>query len=148
MFNVSQLYSIPQNKTIFLEVNYNDRAFSTMKKKKRDLRFFDHNPTITFPAGHYIKNTNIVNKKLANRLFSLQYENFIFWLKYRQQKVDLKTTQKLLVFVTIQHRKFHLYVQLSCMKIKYIYARKTHLRKDAAFSHFRLKVSSENMIFP
>ena len=68
MFNASQLYSIPQNKTVFLEVNYNDRAFSTMKKKKRDPRFFNHNPTITFPAGHYIKNTNIVSKKVDQSL--------------------------------------------------------------------------------
>ena len=43
MFNVSQLYSItPFLRTNFLEVNYNEQAFITIKKKKRDLRFFDH----------------------------------------------------------------------------------------------------------
>ena len=43
MFNVSQLYSItPFLRTNFLEVNYNEQAFITIKQKKRDLRFFDH----------------------------------------------------------------------------------------------------------
>ena len=70
-------------------------------------------------------------------------ENFIFLLKYRQRKVDLNTSKKSLVFVTIRH----LYVQLSYTKISYL-RKNTHLRKDAAFLHFRLKESSENMIFP
>ena len=74
-------------------------------------------------------------------------ENFIFLLKYRQRKVDLNTSKKSLVFVTIRHGKFHLYVQLSNTKISYL-RKNTHLRKDAAFLHFRLKESSENMIFP
>ena len=65
-------------------------------------------------------------------------ENFIFWFKYRQPKVDLNTKKKWLVFVTIQHRKFHLYAKLSYTKISYF----------AAFLHFRLKGSLENMIFP
>ena len=69
-------------------------------------------------------------------------ENFIFLLKYRQRKVDLNTSKKSLVFVTIRH----LYVQLSYTKISYL-RKNTHLRKDAAFLHFRLKESSENMIF-
>ena len=55
----------------------------------------------------------------TNGLFSLQYdvENFIFSLKYRQRKVGLNTSEKSLVFVTIRHRKFHLYVQLPYTKI-------------------------------
>ena len=69
-------------------------------------------------------------------------ENFIFLLKYRQQKVDLNTSKKSLVFVTIRH----LYVQLSYTKISYL-RKNTHLRKDAAFLHFRLKERWENMIF-
>ena len=74
-------------------------------------------------------------------------ENFIFSLKYCQQKVDLNTSKKSFVFATIRHRKFHLYVQLSYTKISYLH-KNTHLRKDAAFLNFRLKESSENVIFP
>ena len=74
-------------------------------------------------------------------------ENFILSLKYRQRKVDLNANEKSLVFVTIRHRKFHLYVQLSHAKISYL-RKNTHLRKDAAFLRFHLKESSENMIFP
>ena len=59
-------------------------------------------------------------------------ENFIFSLKYRQQKVDLNTRKKTLVFVS--------YTKISYLR-KY-----THLRKDAVFLHFRLK-EAEN-IFP
>ena len=73
-------------------------------------------------------------------------EHFIFLLKYLQLKVDLNATEKLLVFVTRRHRKIHPYVQLLYTNISYI-CRNTHLRKDAAFLHFRLKKSSENMIF-
>ena len=74
-------------------------------------------------------------------------ENFIFSLKYRQRKVDLNTSKKSLVFNTIRHRKFRLYVRLSYTKISDL-RRNTDLRKDAAFVHFRLKECSENMIFP
>ena len=48
---------------------------------------------------------------------------------------------------SFQYDKFYLYVQLSYTKISYL-RKNTHLRKDAAFLHFRLKESSENMIFP
>ena len=72
-------------------------------------------------------------------------ENFIFLLKYRQQKVDLNTSKKSLVFVRIRQRKFHLYVQVSFTKISYV-PRNMHLRKDAAFLHFRLRESSDNII--
>ena len=43
MFNVSQLYSIPQFLRVnFQEVNYNERAFIIMNDKKKDPPFFDH----------------------------------------------------------------------------------------------------------
>ena len=71
-------------------------------------------------------------------------ENFIFLLKYRLQKFGLNTSKKSLVFVTIRHRKFHLYVQLSYTKISYL-RKNTHLQKDAALSHFCLKESSKNI---
>ena len=73
-------------------------------------------------------------------------ENFIFSVKYRRQRVDLNTSKKLLGFVTIRHRKLHLYVEVSYTKILYL-CKNTHLLKDAAFLHFHLKESSENMIF-
>ena len=66
----------------------------------------------------------------------------MFSLKYPQRKVDLNTSKKSLVFVTIRH-----HIQLSYTKISYL-RKNTHLRKDAAFLHFRLKENSENMIFP
>ena len=74
-------------------------------------------------------------------------ENLTFWLKYRQRKVDLNVNEKSLVFVTIRHRKFHLYVQLLYTKMSCL-SKNTHLQRDAAFLHFCLKESSENMIFP
>ena len=73
--------------------------------------------------------------------------NFIFSLKYREQKVGLNTGEKSLVFVTKLHRKYHLYAQLPYIKNSYL-RKNTYLRKDAAFLHFRLKESSENMTFP
>ena len=88
-----------------------------------------------FPAGYYRKNINIFNEKLTNGLILLQYdvENFIFSLKYRQRKVDLNTSEKSLVFVTMRQ------------KISYL-RKNMHLREDAVFLHFRLIESSENMI--
>ena len=74
-------------------------------------------------------------------------ENFIFSLRYRQRKVDLSASEKSLVFVTLRHRKFNLYGQQADTKMSYL-RKNTHLRKDAAFLHFRLKESSENIIFP
>ena len=72
-------------------------------------------------------------------------------LKYRQRKVDLNAGEKSLVFVTKLHRKFDLHVQLSYTEISYFIPnlrKNAHLRKDAASLYFRLKKSSENMIFP
>ena len=62
-------------------------------------------------------------------------ENFIFLLKYCQPKVHLNTIKKSLVFVTIEHMKFHIYVWLLYTKISYL-RQNTHLRKDAAFLNF------------
>ena len=43
MFNVSQLYSIPQFLRVnFHLVNYNELAFITMKERKKDPQLFDH----------------------------------------------------------------------------------------------------------
>ena len=70
--------------------------------------------------------------------------NFIFLLKYRQLKVDLKTfTHE--HFVTTRNRKFHLWIKLAYTETSYL-RKNTHLRKDVVFLHFRLKESSENMI--
>ena len=113
-----------------------------MKEKRRDTRLFD---LVCYRILE--KNINIFNEKLINDLIWLQYDvaNFIFSLKYRQRKVDLNAGEKSLVFVTKQHfifkhsyriRKFH------------IYARIRICGKDAAFLNFRLKESSESMIFP
>ena len=63
-------------------------------------------------------------------------ENFIFSPKYCQRKVGL-----------IRQKKFLVYVQLSYTKISCLH-KNTHLQKDAAFLHFHLKESSENVIFP
>ena len=72
-------------------------------------------------------------------------ENFIFLLKYSQQKFYLNADEKLFSFGTVWHRKFHLYVQLPYTKISYL-RKHTHVRNDAAFLYFRLKESSENII--
>ena len=99
--------------------------------------------SITFRARYYRKNINILNKSLTNCLFSLQCNvaNFVFSFEYRQQKVDFNTSQKLLVLVSRQHRKFHFYVNLSYTKS---YLRKnTHLQKNAAFISLRLKEISK-----
>ena len=72
---------------------------------------------------------------------------YITWKASEQfRRRDLKP-MAFLVFVTIRNRKFHLYVQLLYKKISYL-CKNTHLRKDAAFLHFRFKESSENMTFP
>ena len=98
MFNVSQLYCIPQ----FLTANFwevNKQAFITIKEKKRNLRFYYHvfwrilskkskHPQRSWPMAYFRCNMT---------------ENFIFAPKYRQWRVDLNTTKKLLVFVTIYY---------------------------------------------
>ena len=81
MFTVCQLYSIPQFlRTNFEEVNYIERTFITIKKKKKDIC----DSSITFPVGYYRENINIFIEKLTNGLFLLNTtEIFIFSLKYR-----------------------------------------------------------------
>ena len=119
-----------------------------MKEQKRDPRFFDH-----LSCRILAKKYKHLQPKVDQWLVLLQYDvaNFIFSLKYCQRKVerkvDLNASEKLLVFFTKRHRKFHLYAQLLHTKISYL-RKNTYLRKDAAFLHFRLKERSENMIFP
>ena len=153
MFNVSQLYSIPQFlRANFQEVNYNERAYFTIKEKKKDLC----DSSITFPAGYYGENKNIFQRKVdqclvfalmrqkiwsfrlnivkeklsetlgKNRLFSLQYyiENFIFTSSYRI-------------------RKFHIYAKIhTCgkMLLSYIFV----WRKAKKMRYFRETETYEN----
>ena len=64
LLNVSQLYSIPQFlRASFEEVNYNERAFITLKEQKKKI----YGSTITFPGGYW-KNMNIFNEKSKNGL--------------------------------------------------------------------------------
>ena len=145
MFNVSQLHSVPQLlRANFHYVNYNELAFTTMKKKKTDPRLFDQ---VSYRI--LVKKYKHLQRKIDQWLVSWQYyvANFIFSVKYRQRKVDINAGEKSLVFVTKRHRKIHLYAQLWYTKNSYL-RKNTHLRKDAAFLHFRLKESSESMIFP
>ena len=65
-------------------------------------------------------------------------ENFIFQLKYGQQKVHLNTRKKSLVFVTIRHT----YMELSYMEFSYMIAG----RKDEILS-LRPAIIYENSIF-
>ena len=132
------------NTPIFIKLIIMNQQLLPSRRKQEIL-----DPSFMFPTKYQRKNINIFNEILSNGLFQVQYdvENLIFLLKYRQQKVDLYASEKSLVFVTKRHRKFHLQAQLSYKKISYL-RQNTHLRKDAAFLHFRLKESSENVIFP
>ena len=132
------------NTPIFIKLIIMNQQLLPSRRKQEIL-----DPSIMSPTKYQRKNINIFNEILSNGLFQVQYdvENLIFLLKYRQQKVDLYASEKSLVFVTKRHRKLHLYAQLSYKKISYL-RQNTHLRKDAAFLHFRLKESSENVIFP
>ena len=64
-----------------------------------------------------------------------QIDQGCFRVKYRQGTVDRTLANN------------HLYVKLSYRKQLYL-RKNTYLQKDAAFLHFRLKESSENVIFP
>ena len=132
------------NTPIFIKLIIMNQQLLPSRRKQEIL-----DPSFMFPTKYQRKNINIFNEILSNGLFQVQYDvaTLIFLLKYRQQKVDLYASEKSLVFVTKRHRKFHLYAQLSYAKISYL-RQNTHLRKDAAFLHFRLKESSENVIFP
>ena len=80
-------------------------------------------------------------------LVVIRRSRFHLSLKYRRGKVDLNAGEKSLVLVTKRHKKIDLYSQLSHTKISYL-RKNAHLQKVTAFLHFRLKESSENMIFP
>ena len=65
MFNVSQLYSIPQFlRGNFYEVNYNELAFTIAKEKKRDPRLFNH-----LSYRILAKKYKHLQRKLTNGLF-------------------------------------------------------------------------------
>ena len=104
------------------------------KRKKKDPRFFDH---VSCRISE--KQTSSAKSWPIACFRCNKTENFIFSLKHRRRKVDLNTSEKWLVFVTIRHRKCHLYVQLSYTKISYL-RKNTRLRKDAAFIFVRRKV--------
>ena len=103
MFNVSQLHSVPQLlRANFHYVNYNELAFTTMKKKKTDPRLFEDQVSYRI----LVKKYKHLQRKIDQWLVSWQYyvANFIFSVKYRQRKVDINEGEKSLVFVT--KRKF------------------------------------------
>ena len=135
-------------KAKFWEVNYDERAFITLKEKKK----IDDSMTL-FPEGYYRKNMNIFNEKLKMACFCCNTtEYFIFSLKYRQRKVDLNTSKESLVFVTIQSfifttsyriRKFDIYAKTCiCRKmlVSYIFA----WRKAQKIWYFRETETYEN----
>ena len=70
-------------------------------------------------------------------------EILIFLLKYRQRKVDLNTSKKSLVFVTIRQKILSLTSSYLIRKL-HNYAK---IRIYGKMLHFRLKESSKNMIF-
>ena len=138
MFNVSQLYEIPQFlRANFQEVNYNEEAFITITGgKNRDRRFFDHVSCRISEKHKHLQRK--VGKWLARAPAKNLNEKSN--LDLNAKNLILTSSEKSLVFVTIRHRKFHLYLQLSYTKISYL-CNNTHLRKDAAFLHLRLKES-------
>ena len=62
-------------------------------------------------------------------------KNFIFSLMYHQQKFDLNTNKKSLVFVMIRHKKFYLYVQLIIYK-NFIFTQKYAFAERCCFLTF------------
>ena len=73
-------------------------------------------------------------------------EIFIFSLKYCQRKVNLNTSKKSLVFVTLRQNISSL--RQAIIYEKFIFTRKYALVERCYFLNFRLKESSENMIYP
>ena len=129
MFNVSQLYSIPQS---FRKLIIMNKHLLAWRRKKRGPWFFHHvscmilekqtSSTKNWPMAccrcykakfhhfAYISSTKSWPKHLAkNHLFTLQCgkENFIFMFSY-------------------------------CIWKFHIYTKNTHLQKDAVLLHFRL----------
>ena len=62
-------------------------------------------------------------------------KNFIFSLMYHQQKFDLNTNKKSLVFVMIRHKKIYLYVQLIIYK-NFIFTQKYAFAERCCFLTF------------
>ena len=110
MFNISQLYSIPQ----FLRGNFQEVSCV------------------------------FLNGKLTNGLFLLQYgaENFIF---YRQQKVDLNFSEKLLFSLQYDIENF---IFTDSYHENFIFTPEYVFAERCCFLRFRLKETSENMTFP
>ena len=72
--------------------------------------------------------------------------NFTFWFKYCQGKVDLNTSKKFLVFVTIRQKIS--YLRLAIVYENLMLTQNYAFAQRCCFLHFRLKEISENMIFP
>ena len=62
-------------------------------------------------------------------------ENFIFLLKYRQRNVDLSTSKKLLVFVSIRHTKMSS-LHPAIIYEKFIFTQKYALAERCCFLTF------------
>ena len=60
-------------------------------------------------------------------------ENFIFLLKYRQGKVDLNTSKKSLVFVTIRHK---IYLRAAVVYENFIFTQKYAFAERCCFLTF------------
>ena len=63
-------------------------------------------------------------------------ENFIFLLKYRQRKVDLNTSKKSLVFVTIRHFMKILSLRLAIIYENFIFMQKYTFAERCCFLTF------------
>ena len=127
MFNVSQLYSITHFLgVIFLEVYYNEWAFSTIKEKKK-------RPSILRSCLLHFH-----QRKLG--FFSLQYdlENFTFLFKYHQLR--LKHLQKIACFCcnTYSYRvgKLYSYIRI-CICVKMLLSYIFVWRKVQKIWYFR-----------
>ena len=98
LLNVSQLYSIPQFlRASFQEVNYNERAFITLKEqKKKDIRFYDH------VSWRILEKYEYLQRKVEKWLVIPQ-KNSYFRLNIVKE-ADLNTSKKSLVFITIRQK--------------------------------------------
>ena len=128
--NVSQLYSIPQ----FLRANvyFWWTRFHYIKGEKRRSKILRSRFLKDIIRKIWISSTK--SWKIACFRCNTT-ENFIYSLKSRKRKVDLNTSKKSLVFVTIRHRKFHLYVQLWYTK-NFIFTQKYTFAERCCFLAF------------
>ena len=124
-----------------------DKKKDKILRRKRDPRFFDH------------VSCRILLEKYKHLQRKVDQWLVFAVIRQKMSSVDLNASEKSLVFVTIRHRKFHLYVQLSYTKISKL-RKNAHLWKDTAFLHFEGKFrkcdisvkrkhtkTNENMIF-